>query len=641
MEKSKFIKVIGLIFIILLVIVSISYAYIKLDILKTPSQLFGKYFLNGIMEVSEINAEPYSEIFERIKKEKVEITSKQEIEYNNNLLSGYYNNLETESTNEIQKIVVNEIMKLDMPNKNMEYLMDAKNNGKDFFKVSFIKTDNTYGFFNPELHDKYLAIENRDFKKIAKTFGATDEIVEYIPNELPKMHFSEEEKAKMKELFLKYINKISDNIDSKSYTKEKYSMINLDGKNITGNKYVLTITEDRFKEIFENIYLELEKDQEFLNAIEGNVLELYVDYIKLLRDFSNTMSSSILDAAQNASSNIEENNFAEEINEVDKIPKNNNIRLCLYEHKGNTVKFEILDEDENAIDLSINKNKTSTNIRFRTYTPKTEYSKVSSENILDFLNKYENNKGELILSAQTRYNKEDIENLKRENNEENSYFADYYNDEYYALRYPDTDTSLKIITNVNKDIVNIKLEFDTNTKKNANQKFDLTLKYNPELKLTLLNKENTIVVNDFTMEEFLELGTELTNNLKKSAEENSETLIGTYIKQKEEEERKNIEYYKERVKEDIKESIEYNLEEYHYDLRFDENVNPGDYLTLEKIKEEAGWIIDEMELIDGTTLKCTVNDYVYFAKINIDGNEWKLIDVEVLYSEDGTLENAV
>ena len=33
--------------------------------------------------------------------------------------------------------------------------------------------------------------------------------------------------------------------------------------------------------------------------------------------------------------------------------------------------------------------------------------------------------------------------------------------------------------------------------------------------------------------------------------------------------------------------------------------------------------------------------YVYFAKINIDGNEWKLIDVEVLYSKDGTLEKNV
>ena len=70
-----------------------------------------------------------------------------------------------------------------------------------------------------------------------------------------------------------------------------------------------------------------------------------------------------------------------------------------------------------------------------------------------------------------------------------------------------------------------------------------------------------------------------------------------------------------------------------------EEENPADYLTIDKIQEECDSEY-KLELIDGNTIKCTLDDNVFYAKISIDGNEWELTDIEVLYSEDGTLDSA-
>lgn len=613
MKKSKLARVIVLIFIILLVIIGVGYAYIKTDLFKTPNQLFGKYLIDSVIQVSKFNLEPYSEIFERIKNEKTEIVGKQEIEYRRSDM--------IYSISENEKISSEEIIKLDIPNKNMEILMDIKNNGKDFFKINVLKTDNTYGVFIPEVHEKYLAIENNDLKKIAKTLGLPNEVIEQMPNQSLKISFSEEEIVKFKKVALKYGIKISDSIDTSLYAKEKYNMRNIDRKKIKGNKYVLTISEDKFRKILEDTFLELENDKEFLDIIEGNVFKIYFDYIKAVRDYINSFSDIVSN---------EENNVIEE-----KV-----IKLSVYEYKGNTVKFEILYETGDIIEFFINNKDISSNIRLRTYKVKTDFNKVGLETIFDFSNKYENNNSELILSVQTKYNEEDIEALKRKTIKEKSYFASFYTNEYYAARYPNSNAALKIITNFDGDVVNTKIENNKSNKSNLNQKFDLVLKFNPKLKLQLLNDENKIVLNDYTTEEFMKLKKELMNNLKQYAEKNPETLIGSNMQKKIEEEKKNIELYKEHIKEKIELSIKVNLYEYRNALTNGENANIADYLTLEKIKESIIGTIDEIEFVDDTTLKCLLNNYTYFVKINIDTNEGNLNDITVLYSEDGTLESA-
>ena len=51
------------------------------------------------------------------------------------------------------------------------------------------------------------------------------------------------------------------------------------------------------------------------------------------------------------------------------------------------------------------------------------------------------------------------------------------------------------------------------------------------------------------------------------------------------------------------------------------------------------FFVDEVELIDEKTIMCKKGRDTYFIIFNVDLVEYKLIDMQVFYSEDGTLEN--
>lgn len=643
MKKIKVLKFVIILLILLLLIISaLIFVYIKTDFFKTPDQLFKKYLLDGVVQISRFNIKPYNEIFEKAKSEKVEIVSESERDYTSEPESYYY--FEEESETEKKKILVKETIKIDKANKNMAYLMDSKCEEKDFLKFNFLKTDNTYGIFVPELHNKYLALENRDFKNIAQVFGASDEILEKIPNELPKVSFSEEENIQIKELMAKYAKKISDSIDISFYAKEKYEM-NLDNESIKGTKFILTIPEEKLEEIASNIYEELENDQEFWKLIDGTVVEYFANYIKSMKEFSDTISKNLEEVAERRNEletdiykneNVTEENLVEE--NAKEVPQN--VKIAVYENKGETVKIEILYDDGASNEITINNKEDFSNILIRNVEPKTEYNEVAEENIIDLSNNYVNNRGEFSLLIQEKYNQEDIENEKKKNQNENSYLASFYDNEYYASKYQETELNLKLITEFNKDVIKTNMLYNSKGEENSDEEFDIVIKFDPNIEVPLLTDENKLVINDYTKEEFIALGTELKDNLYRSAEETPDSLIGSKYKQKIEEELEKIENYRERIADNVKEAIESNLNEYKSEIEMSGEANIEEYLGIEKIKDEAGFFIDEMELIDGTTIKCLVNDYTYFVKISIDGNEWVLTDIQVLYSKDGTLENA-
>ena len=87
-------------------------------------------------------------------------------------------------------------------------------------------------------------------------------------------------------------------------------------------------------------------------------------------------------------------------------------------------------------------------------------------------------------------------------------------------------------------------------------------------------------------------------------------------------------------------SLSTQLDSYRNDLSSNPNTNPADYLTAEQIEDKAGSFITNVEIIDGETLKCNYKGNTYFVKIYINGDTWELDELLVLYSEDGTLENA-
>ena len=277
MERTKARKIILIMIIVLLLVVIIAggaYAFLATDMFKTPDQLFKKYLISDVIQVSKFNSEPYGEASKRMQNEPVEITSKSTISHN---LSE--SNLNEENDNEA-KVTSTVTYKSDIPNKNQALSIDLKNNDEDFFGLDFLITDNTYGIHVDELHDKYIAVENRDFKKIAETFGVDEEIIDTIPDSIPEFSFTSEEKAKLSEIAQNYLNKIFNQIDTNSYTKEKYTIDNFDGESFSGNKYTLTISEIKLGNIIKNAYKDLLQDQEFMSLLEPKIPNQLIERVK-------------------------------------------------------------------------------------------------------------------------------------------------------------------------------------------------------------------------------------------------------------------------------------------------------------------------------------------------------------------------
>lgn len=633
MERTKARKIILIMIIVLLLVVIIAggaYAFLATDMFKTPDQLFKKYLISDVIQVSKFNSEPYGEASKRMQNEPVEITSKSTISHN---LSE--SNLNEENDNEA-KVTSTVTYKSDIPNKNQALSIDLKNNDEDFFGLDFLITDNTYGIHVDELHDKYIAVENRDFKKIAETFGVDEEIIDTIPDSIPEFSFTSEEKAKLSEIAQNYLNKIFNQIDTNSYTKEKYTIDNFDGESFSGNKYTLTFSEIKLGNIIKNAYKDLLQDQEFMSLLEPKIPNQLIERVK---------------------------ESASEIELLEESSDDKNIKISLYEANGKTVKTEVIFEKYNVTSEFYILNKdTSSHMYLKYNMPQNDTNEVASEVTVDVTNTFENNNGEYIIKINQEYNKDDIEKLKND-----------YDDNYYEEEYKDINITYKMETSVENDVINSNISYESNDENFSNQKSTYTMKFGNDIKVPVLDNNNKIIVNDYSIEEFEKLGEEIVQNVLLSANENPNTLIGsilgmfntsdgisgtssmddlddidninsnspsTEVNAYNNDEFDNA-FYKDHVSTTIEDSIKKLLEEYHYDLEVNPDANPADYLTVDKIEENAGIFIDEIELIDGNTLKCVCDEYTYFVKINIDGNEWKLVNTETLYSEDGTLESAM
>ena len=171
-----------------------------------------------------------------------------------------------------------------------------------------------------------------------------------------------------------------------------------------------------------------------------------------------------------------------------------------------------------------------------------------------------------------------------------------------------------------------------------------------------------IVVNDYTKEDFTKLGEEIIENVKKTVEQNPQSYIsslytiinyGNSINNMDSEnladdintsnnfgDEEDILYEKDFVNSEIEYAINSLLTDYKADLELDENTNLEDYLTRDRIANQVSMFEENLEIIDGTTIRCNYHEKTFFTKININGESFVLENAETLYSEDGTLESA-
>ena len=648
MKNSRRVKPIFIILILILLILALVaggiYVYLMTDLFKTPEQLFKKYMISNVIQLTQSNFEPFNEINERSEEEVTQYLLELGVDIPGIL------------SNESQKIDVDLKLTTDIPNRNEELELVIDKNEKEFFKGSLALTDETFGIKVPDLYDKYIAVENRDFKKMAKTFNLSEEYINMIPDKIPS-EMSEEDKLKIESLATKYITKIVEQFGENTYIAEKDIKINVNSKEILTDKYTLSIdSKPLYTAVTESIK-ELLDDPEFASLYEDRISKDIIENLK-------TSYNDFL--TENPISDIE----------------NKTLKLSVYAADGKTVKtgFSV---DDNEVYFALENSDAESTMIFFSSEPKSETNDVGTTTTSILKNTFTNNEGLLTYEMITEYNKDDIAELQKEHD---SKFADYsssFTTDYSEL-YSDSTQKYIIKTRKNNESTitgSVELEgeeFDM-IKDMINIKFKCQF---GNVTVNTMNETNADIINDFTMEDYQNLLVKLGTNVASVALTKPDSLIGgilanmmngdtssdfEYSTDNEDtfagtedfsdtsyddltlpDDADNDNYLNPTVSTDtemikseidllITNSLNTCLENYKTMLEVNPEEDLGIHLNVENVQQFSGNKYP-MELIDSTTIKCIVNEngeeHIYYALMNIDGYELVVTEVEVLTEEE-------
>ena len=648
MKNSRRVKPIFIILILILLILALVaggiYVYLMTDLFKTPEQLFKKYMISNVIQLTQSNFEPFNEINERSEEEVTQYLLELGVDIPGIL------------SNESQKIDVDLKLTTDIPNRNEELELVIDKNEKEFFKGSLALTDETFGIKVPDLYDKYIAVENRDFKKMAKTFNLSEEYINMIPDKIPS-EMSEEDKLKIESLATKYVTKIVEQFGENTYIAEKDIKINVNSKEILTDKYTLSIdSKPLYTAVTESIK-ELLDDPEFASLYEDRISKDIIENLK-------TSYNDFL--TENPISDIE----------------NKTLKLSVYAADGKTVKtgFSV---DDNEVYFALENSDAESTMIFYSSEPKSETNDVGTTTTSILKNTFVNNEGLLTYEMITEYNKDDIAELQKEHD---SKFADYsssFTTDYSELYSDSTQKYIIKTTKNNESTITGSVELE-------GEEFDMikdmiNIKFKCQFgnaTVNTMNETNSDIINDFTMEDYQNLLVKLGTNVASVALTKPDSLIGgilanmmngdtssdfEYNTDNEDtfagtedfsdtsyddltlpDDADNDNYLNPTVSTDtemikseidllITNALNTCLENYKTMLEVNPEEDLGIHLNVENVQQFSGNKYP-MELIDSTTIKCIVNENgeenIYYALMNIDGYELVVTEVEVLTEEE-------
>lgn len=115
---------------------------------------------------------------------------------------------------------------------------------KEQFKMNFARNDNNYAVKSDEVVYKYLLLRNENLREVYTKLGI--ENIDKIPNQFEKIDYNIYKNMKPEDkgrILSTYQNILNKEILSNHYTKQKV-LIPINGKEMKGNVYTLTLTEE-------------------------------------------------------------------------------------------------------------------------------------------------------------------------------------------------------------------------------------------------------------------------------------------------------------------------------------------------------------------------------------------------------------
>lgn len=247
-KKRILIIVLSIITVLILIIGGVLiYLNFATDVLKSPDELFYKYiYQNGsIANVFDTNL--IDRYYQRIDNNPYNGSGELTIKTGNS--DGSQSDTE-QFDNLINNVKLSYTTKSNLPEKKQETEATIAYNDQEQFKFNVVQDNNSYGIKSDEVVYKYLSLKNERLREVYEKLGV--ENTERIPNQFNRIDYniyknmSAEDKSRILSTYQNVLNK---NILSNHYTKQSSVSLNLNGQNVVANAYSLTITEEELSSL--------------------------------------------------------------------------------------------------------------------------------------------------------------------------------------------------------------------------------------------------------------------------------------------------------------------------------------------------------------------------------------------------------
>ena len=449
-KKRRLLLILSIIVILIILAIAYIVVYQKTDMLKTNDVLFNKYATQIFQNMEPtFNQDNMLEMLDVLEKNKLSTETTFKVNYKED-------NDESNTINKVEMSINGQEEKNENYNYKNVKIKDSDNDLMGFEcineqDVKAVRLDKIKQFLSTEKDDNGISELNDLVNlKIEGTFGISDEQVKKISE--------------------KYLNVIKNNISNATYSKKKGVTLEIDGKRYDTNSYSMTITKEKFNDVYIKVLEEIKKDDDILSWLDNIDKKINEYYQVIKRDETSNKKDEFVEKVENEIQDIQNSNIG-----------NDERTITVYENQKRAISISIdTEEEKSGIDV-INTSKTNyINIL------KDEKNKDDDQkNSIDFKierNKDTNNNSIKVDYTKTTDGKEIKNNFTIDEKMENSKVTSNVT---WNRKYEKNSLNVSLVSNI--DIVN---DFENKIELKDNKDNILFDKLNDEQKENVNNSMN-------------------------------------------------------------------------------------------------------------------------------------------------------
>lgn len=426
-KKRIAILVVSIVLVILAIVGTIIFLYLKTDAFKSNETLFAKYFMQSFNAIDTIKNDDLLGIEDTLNTNKYTSELKGKIEYTKNVETN-----SEDKNSSINQIGLNVKSNIDKSNEYEYKNVTISSDNENYIGLEYLKSQSNYGIRLKNINQ--FASNNDEQNQLLTELGLGKLNIIISDIDINSIcNFSDQEKQNLIDTYTKIV---TSNVSKDKYYSQRNTLITVNNQDVNTNAYYIKMTVEEYNNLYIKILEQLKTDEIILSridTIEKTIKENYPDYTsedKLRNKFINNIEDKIKD--------IQNNNIGSD-----------EVKITVYESKGTTVRFAIEKTTEKilfdlyggtSIKLDISK------IGYETTEKTFTIEKTAGSNEQKTLIEYENKKNDEILNNfKLEYN-QTLENNKIAKNAEITIAKDKYKGIF------DLEDNIKIVDNFENQI---------------------------------------------------------------------------------------------------------------------------------------------------------------------------------------------